>query len=79
MPIEGTPPDPYLPIRGCPFAPRCAWRVAACWRENPALLPADAAHGVACHNPVSDGEALAGRPMRPGFAPAPAPDGAVTP
>ena len=59
---------------GCPFAPRCAWRIDACWRENPVLLPADSTHGVACHNPVSASEALAGRPMRPGFAPAAAPE-----
>jgi oligopeptide/dipeptide ABC transporter ATP-binding protein len=75
VPIEGTPPDPFLPIRGCPFAPRCAWRVAACWRENPALLPAESVHAVACHNPVDASEALAGRPMRPGFAPAAPPAG----
>ncbi len=75
VPIEGVPPDPYLPIRGCPFAARCAWRIATCWQENPALLPADSTHAVACHNPVSAGQAHAGRPMRPGFAPAAPPGG----
>jgi oligopeptide/dipeptide ABC transporter ATP-binding protein len=75
VPIEGAPPDPYLPIRGCPFAPRCAWRIAACWQINPALLPVDSMHGVACHNPVSAGEALSGQPMRSGFAPATPPEG----
>jgi oligopeptide/dipeptide ABC transporter ATP-binding protein len=83
VPIEGMPPDPMVPIRGCPFAPRCAWRIGTCWRENPALV-ADAdpsagpvAHAVACHNPVTAAEAVQGRPLRPGFAPAPAPSEAV--
>jgi oligopeptide transport system ATP-binding protein len=79
VPIEGAPPDPYAPIRGCPFAPRCAWRVETCWTANPALLATDAVngsapvHAVACHNTVSAAEALTGRPMRAGFAQAPAP------
>ena len=28
--IAGMPPDLSDPIRGCAFAPRCAFRVAAC-------------------------------------------------
>jgi oligopeptide/dipeptide ABC transporter ATP-binding protein len=78
VPIEGSPPDPLQPIRGCPFAPRCAWRIDVCWKENPALATCtdDAtispAHAVACHNPVTAAEALRGAPLRPGFTPAPA-------
>src|SRR5262249_12157369 len=59
VPIEGSPPDPLNPIRGCPFAPRCAWRVAACWRENPPLTagpgdpPAPGTHWGTCHNPLT--------------------------
>ncbi|MER3462715.1 MAG: peptide ABC transporter ATP-binding protein, partial [Armatimonadota bacterium] len=31
IPIEGRPPDMReLPV-GCPFAPRCAWRLGVCW------------------------------------------------
>ena len=37
IPIEGTPPDMRRAPVGCPFAPRCAWRLAACWAENPEL------------------------------------------
>jgi len=83
VPIEGTPPDPYAPICGCPFAPRCAWRVEPCWTKNPALQATDtvegspAIHAVACHNTVTAAEAIAGRPMRAGFTQAPAPIASV--
>jgi oligopeptide/dipeptide ABC transporter ATP-binding protein len=73
-PIEGNPPDLERPPVGCPFAPRCAWRVDACWREMPPLVPhGAAAHLLACHNPVQAGEAQAGRPLRTSFRPAPPP------
>ena len=36
--IEGAPPDMrYLP-KGCPFAPRCVYRIDKC-EENPPLMP----------------------------------------
>ena len=35
IPIEGTPPNQRQAPVGCPFAPRCAWREARCWTENP--------------------------------------------
>jgi oligopeptide/dipeptide ABC transporter ATP-binding protein len=79
VPIEGTPPDPLRPISGCPFAPRCAWRLDICWRENPPLAGREgdaaisASHSVACHNPVTATEALKGAPLRPDFAAAPPP------
>jgi oligopeptide transport system ATP-binding protein len=88
IPIEGRPPDMrHLPL-GCPFAPRCTWRLDVCWTENPALRPLraglrlvmtgpDATHQIACHNPPTDEEAVAGRPARPGFRPAPAPAGQI--
>jgi hypothetical protein len=71
---------------GCPFAPRCAWRVEPCWSENPPLAPLvpgtavvttgqGASHLIACHNPPTSDEAVAGRPMRAGHTPAPAPAG----
>jgi oligopeptide/dipeptide ABC transporter ATP-binding protein len=86
IPIEGRPPDMRRAPRGCPFAPRCAWRVEACWTTNPALAPAvegtavvktggAATHMIACHNPPLPDEAELGRPTRAGHAPAPAPAG----
>jgi oligopeptide/dipeptide ABC transporter ATP-binding protein len=69
--IEGTPPDQYSPVQGCPFAPRCVWRLDICSRTNPPLVPAEARvddaaaiHQFACHNPVTDQEGIVGRPLR---------------
>jgi len=84
IPIEGTPPDQRHAPTGCPFAPRCAWRLPTCWEVNPALVSvqvdaavvltgAGATHRLACHNPPTHEEAVAGRPLRPGFRPAPPP------
>ncbi len=86
IPIEGRPPDMRKLPTGCPFAPRCAWRLDRCWEDNPALLPLDegvamvstgqgATHLVACHNPPRPDEAEAGRPQRQGWVPAAAPPG----
>ncbi|HET7928728.1 MAG TPA: ABC transporter ATP-binding protein [Actinomycetota bacterium] len=86
-PIEGAPPDQHVEPRGCPFAPRCAWRLDICWTHSPPLVgragDADAAeakrpgsgHLVACHNPVLPNEVARGRPSRAGFVPAPPPPG----
>lgn len=76
VPVEGTPPDQQREPLGCPFAPRCAWRIAKCWTDNPPLAPLggpgpvimtgpDATHRIACHNPPSqaEAEAEAGRPL----------------
>src|SRR3954454_3006335 len=62
IPIEGRPPDMRNAPVGCPFAPRCAWRIDACWTANPPLAPLipgtatvstgqGATHLIACHNP----------------------------
>jgi oligopeptide/dipeptide ABC transporter ATP-binding protein len=85
-PIEGSPPDLAADLVGCPFAPRCAWRLEDSWLTNPPLLTVrgeehgDAAHRslhfVACHNQPTLAEARAGHPLREGFLPAP-PPGAV--
>jgi oligopeptide/dipeptide ABC transporter ATP-binding protein len=82
-PIEGTPPDQRREPVGCPFAPRCAWRVDVCWSSMPPLAavrsensPEHAATGrhlLACHNPVQPAEVAAGRPLRQGFRPWQAP------
>jgi oligopeptide/dipeptide ABC transporter ATP-binding protein len=84
IPIEGSPPDQLVRTQGCPFAPRCAWRVTACRNANPLLATLNgeaaivmtgprASHRVACHNPASAEEARAGHPLRSGFAAAAAP------
>jgi oligopeptide transport system ATP-binding protein len=88
IPIEGVPPDQRHAPVGCPFAPRCAWRLDVCWTSNPGLEPVEptarivttgsqATHRIACHNPPTADEALAGRPLREGFVASP-PPGAET-
>ncbi len=88
IPIEGRPPDMRHEPTACPFAPRCRWRLDVCWTQNPGLTPVEpagpvvltgsgATHQIACFNPVTADERLAGRPLRPGFEPAPAPPGAI--
>ena len=86
---RASPPEQTRPPVGCPFAPRCAWRLPVCWTDMPPLVPAGTAatqarlagaplpqlirsgpmatHRFACHNPPTDEEAAAGRPLRPGF------------
>ncbi len=88
IPIEGAPPDQRRAPVGCPFAPRCAWRLPACWTTNPPLEPLvqgtplvltgdRATHRIACLNPPTAEEAEAGMPLRPGFVAAPAPGSVV--
>jgi oligopeptide transport system ATP-binding protein len=78
IPIEGTPPDLRVMPAGCPFAPRCAWRVPQCWTANPTLEPItatadvqmtgpNATHRAACWNRPTAEEAAAGWPLRAGF------------
>ncbi|OGN86930.1 MAG: peptide ABC transporter ATP-binding protein [Chloroflexi bacterium GWC2_73_18] len=75
VPIEGQPPDMTVAPRGCPFAPRCAWREERCVAENPALEPVvpgtpivttgpGATHRAACWYPATDEEARHGAPLR---------------
>jgi oligopeptide transport system ATP-binding protein len=88
IPIEGAPPDLRFAPVGCPFAPRCAWRIDQCWTSMPALTPIDPSrevvttgphctHRVACWNPATAEEANLARPARPGFEPAAPPAEAV--
>jgi oligopeptide/dipeptide ABC transporter ATP-binding protein len=87
-PIVGSPPELDRLPPGCPFAPRCAWALDVCWRKMPPLGLVEAVgasgglrsggHLLACHNPVAADEVEAGRPLRPGFRPAPRPaDGLI--
>ncbi|HEX6868261.1 MAG TPA: ABC transporter ATP-binding protein, partial [Candidatus Limnocylindrales bacterium] len=79
IPIEGAPPDQRAAPVGCPFAPRCAWRIDRCLTDTPVLAPVapiapivttgpTATHMIACHNPPTEAEAAAGHPMRDGVA-----------
>jgi oligopeptide transport system ATP-binding protein len=76
-PIEGAPPDLHEVPPGCPFAPRCAWRLEVCWKEMPPLAPANGdapEHLIACHNPATAAEVALARPDREGFVAAPPPE-----
>jgi oligopeptide transport system ATP-binding protein len=48
IPIEGLPPTLVGPEAGCPFAPRCPFRVARSDEERPALEEVAPGHLVAC-------------------------------
>src|SRR5687768_8453568 len=74
-PIEGSPPDLASELKGCPFAPRCAWRLEVCRTVDPPLVPVageragEAAaldHLAACHNQPTRAEAVAGIPLDAG-------------
>jgi peptide/nickel transport system ATP-binding protein len=51
QPIQGLPPSLIHVPPGCPFHPRCPYRMEICSRELPQLLPAEGDHLVACHLP----------------------------
>jgi len=64
QPIDGAPPDLVEPPAGCPFTPRCRWRLPHCATVMPALVDTGGGHLLACHNPVDQAEVAAGRPLR---------------
>jgi len=49
--IEGQPPSLLHPPRGCRFHPRCAYAMAVCRTDDPALaaVPGEPNHLQACH------------------------------
>ncbi|MGZ4410560.1 MAG: ABC transporter ATP-binding protein [Gaiellaceae bacterium] len=49
QPIQGMPPSLIRVPSGCPFHPRCPYRMDVCSRDVPELLPAEPEHLVACH------------------------------
>jgi peptide/nickel transport system ATP-binding protein/oligopeptide transport system ATP-binding protein len=46
--IEGAPPSLVGGIDGCPFAPRCPYRIDRCTKERPPLLELAPRHAAAC-------------------------------
>jgi len=46
--IEGLPPDLLALPPGCPFYPRCDYRVDHCREENPPLREVSPGHEIAC-------------------------------
>ena len=46
--IDGAPPDLVDLPKGCPFYPRCTFRIDRCKEENPPLMPVGPAHETAC-------------------------------
>jgi oligopeptide/dipeptide ABC transporter ATP-binding protein len=57
--IGGAPPNLFAHPDGCPFAPRCAFKVDRCTREMPTLKPvagltSDAEHRIACWVDVNE-------------------------
>ena len=53
---QGDVPSPVNPPSGCPFHPRCRYRVDACSRTMPELVTDRDGHALACHNPPSDAD-----------------------
>jgi oligopeptide transport system ATP-binding protein len=46
--IQGEPPDLVGELHGCPFAPRCTYRVERCEYDRPVLEEMEPGHVVAC-------------------------------
>jgi oligopeptide transport system ATP-binding protein len=46
--IPGAPPDPMSPISGCPFAPRCDFRIPECESTPNCLVKTRPDHATAC-------------------------------
>jgi peptide/nickel transport system ATP-binding protein len=55
VPIVGQPPSPIDPSPGCPFAPRCPYRMERCVLEQPGLeaVSMHSTHSSACFLPKS--------------------------
>jgi peptide/nickel transport system ATP-binding protein len=47
--IPGSPPDLLAPPPACRFHPRCKYAMEICRRDEPAFLPVNPSHFVACH------------------------------
>jgi oligopeptide transport system ATP-binding protein len=56
IPIEGLPPDLVDAPQGCPFVPRCTYKVDRCVEENPSLELTERGHSIACWVDVTGGK-----------------------
>jgi oligopeptide/dipeptide ABC transporter ATP-binding protein len=54
-PIEGMPPDPATPLRGCAFEARCDYAQADCASERPTLRELSSGHLARCWHPIPAG------------------------
>jgi oligopeptide/dipeptide ABC transporter ATP-binding protein len=57
-PIPGNPPDPFAPLSGCSFRPRCRLATPRCAEAVPPLRPVAGAHRSACFELQRLGELL---------------------
>ena len=58
-PISGAPPSLINVPPGCPFHPRCPYRMDICDKEVPPLLPAHGGnHAAACHLSLAEKERI---------------------
>jgi oligopeptide transport system ATP-binding protein len=48
VPLQGEPPSPMRPPKGCPFHPRCPYAEDICNRDVPPLVPAGENRLAAC-------------------------------
>ena len=55
--VDGEPPSPVSPPAGCRFNPRCPQASDRCRSEEPTLREIEPGHFVACHHPLTGGEA----------------------
>lgn len=55
--VDGEPPSPVSPPAGCRFNPRCPNASDRCRSEEPTLREIEPAHFVACHHPLTGGDA----------------------
>ncbi len=62
--IEGLPPDLIALPQGCPFYPRCKYRIDQCLTENPSLEPVGVGHKVACWISVDTAPVTTEHPWR---------------
>lgn len=46
--LQGDPPSPMNPPKGCPFHPRCAYAIAQCCEGRPPLVEQEPGHEAAC-------------------------------
>jgi peptide/nickel transport system ATP-binding protein len=58
--LQGDPPSPLSPPKGCRFAGRCAFSIDICHDTNPVLTIEGGTHAVACHR-TSDPAVVAAR------------------